>query len=130
MDMPEEKDQDELLRSATAWQWHRKDRTSPLSKCLDGYMRTRQRALEKNSVVVDVWQQILPDEINRHCRLAEISKGVLRVEVDPGPYMHEMRLLSGELVDLLNRSCPRAGIKKVSLFARKADSNNRSDLTE
>lgn len=127
MTLPENKDQDKLLQSATAWQWRKKERTSPLSKCLDGYMKTRQRALGKNSAVVDIWQEILPEEINRHCRLAEISKGVLKVEVDPGPYMHEMKLLSGELVDLINANCPRAGIKQIRLFARKAGRNNQKE---
>ena len=125
VDLPESKDQDKLLRSATAWQYRRKDRTSSLGKCLDRYMHSKQHVLGKNSAVVDLWHELLPDEIERHCRLTGISKGIVSVEVDPGPYMHEMKLLSGELLEVLKSNCPRAGIKQIKLYARSNINNQK-----
>lgn len=82
------------------------------------YLDKQNARLKKNCLVVDVWRQVLPTMLYEHCRLAGISGGVLRVEAEPGPYMHEMRMVSGELLEHLQNRCRRAGVKKIVVVAR------------
>ena len=65
--------------------------------------------------LIKIWQQILPAELSKYCRVSEISAGELKVMVDSPTYMHEMRLCSGELLSELQRLCPTARIKKIKL---------------
>ncbi len=93
-----------------------------LGPSAQAYLDRRDARLKKNCSVVDVWHQVLPQELYNHCRLTGISGGTLRVEAEPGPYMHEMRMLSGELVEHLQNRCRRAGVKRIVLVpARRAD---------
>lgn len=84
------------------------------------YLKGRGSQLEKNAGVVDVWRQILPYELHKHCSLAGIYGGTMRLEVEPGPYMHEMRLVSGGLLEHLQNRCRQAGIKRIVLVPKKA----------
>jgi len=81
------------------------------------YLDAEGVRLRKNCSVVDVWGEILPTTLYEHCRLAGISGGVLRVEAEPGPYMHQMQMVSGELLEHLQNQCRRAGVKKIVVVA-------------
>ena len=107
------------LQSATAWQKRRRVTTERLSAGLGVYLDGRLSEFSKNAAVVDVWREILPAKFYEHCHLAGISKGVLRLEVDPGPYMHELELMKVELLAHLQRQCPRTGLKNIVLRARR-----------
>ena len=119
MDLKEDNDQDELLRSAVQWQYRKKQTTKRFGECVDSYLRTKSSSLKKNTAVVDAWEEMLPVELQRQCSIAGISGGILQIEVATGPYMHEMRLLSSERLEQLQTRCPRAGIKKIKLKPRQ-----------
>jgi hypothetical protein len=96
--------------------------TTRLGSSAQAYLDKRDARLKKNCSVVDVWHQVLPQELYGHCRLIGILGGTLRVEAEPGPYMHEMRMLSGELVEHLQNRCRRAGVKRMVIVpASRAD---------
>jgi len=63
--------------------------------------------------ISELWSQLLPDELRRHCKIAGISGGQLKVLVDLPAYMYELQLCSSELLSELQRQCPRAHIKKI-----------------
>jgi predicted nucleic acid-binding Zn ribbon protein len=63
--------------------------------------------------IPEVWNQLLPDELRRHCKIAGISSGQLKVSVDLPAYMYELQLCSSELLSELQQQCPRAHIKKI-----------------
>jgi predicted nucleic acid-binding Zn ribbon protein len=63
--------------------------------------------------IPQLWSRLLPEELNRHCKIAGISAGQLKVLVDLPAYMYELRLCSSELLSELQRQCPRAHIKKI-----------------
>lgn len=111
-------DEDKLLQSA-----QRKrptiSSTSRLDEVAESYLRQRRTEFRKNASLLDVWDELLPTGFYEHCGIAAISKGVLRIEVDPGPYMHEMRILNEELLEHLKDRCPGAGIKKITVCVRK-----------
>ncbi len=112
-------DEDELLAGAVSWQRRRKETTSSLSDSGRDYLGANLRRLEQSAKIVDAWQGLLPDEMMEHCNISKIEGGVIEVEVDPGPYMHELRLMSGELIEHLRDICGRGKIKKIKLVAKR-----------
>lgn len=90
-----------------------------LADNVDTYIKGRLGQLRKNASVVDVWRELLPEELYEHSRIAGISGGVVQVEVDPGPYMHEFQLVSSELTGQLQRLCRAAGVRRIALRPRK-----------
>jgi hypothetical protein len=113
-------DQEKLLRSATGWQRRGRQTTSRAGVNANAYLQTRQRQLGKSAAIVDVWQEVLPPQFYEHCTLAKITGDAIYVEVDPGPYMHEMKLLNTELIEHIRNRCPGSGIKKIILRPRKS----------
>jgi hypothetical protein len=63
--------------------------------------------------VADVWSQLLPAELRRHCKIAGISGGQLKVAVDLPVYKYELQLCSSDLVSELQQQCPRVHIKEI-----------------
>ena len=77
---------------------------------MEGRVSPRQARFES---IACSWSRLLPAELYRHCKLADISAGQLKVIVDSPSYMHELRLCSSQLLRELQRLCPRARIKKI-----------------
>lgn len=80
------------------------------------YLDRRDKQFRKNALVAEAWKRLLPNELYDHCTIAGISAKVLRVAVEPGPYMHEMQLLSQELLELLRSQCRGCGITKIKFL--------------
>ena len=112
-------DEEKLLRSVGAWRKKPARRTESVGPIAKSYLGGKGREFKRNTTVVDIWQEVLPAGFYEHCSLASISGGVMSLYVDPGPYMHELRLISGELLGHIQERCPQAGIRKISLVARK-----------
>ena len=115
----EHTDEDKFLQSAVEWQKKKPKTTDRLGKGIEAYLEERRPSYVKNASVVELWRQILPNGLQGHCGLLGISGGLLQLEVDPGPFMHEIQLLSEELLGHLQSCCPQAGIKKISLRPRR-----------
>jgi len=108
-------DPEELLQTTVRWRKNtRPDRTVPLSEALSAFMESellpRRRRFEP---VNELWEQLLPAELNRHCRIDEVSGGLLKVIVDSPVYLHELRLCSAGLLTELQRNCRTTRIKKI-----------------
>ncbi|MBN1126284.1 MAG: DUF721 domain-containing protein [Sedimentisphaerales bacterium] len=106
------------LRNATSWQLKSCSMASPIGLTVRQYLQDRGGMFKKNKIVIDTWNEIVPAEMCSHCMLVGIETGILTVEVDPGPYMHEMRLMSNELLRYLQSHCSRSGVRKIVLRAR------------
>jgi len=87
-----------------------------LAAAASSYLDRRDKLFRKNVSVVQAWKQLLPEELYNHCKLVGISAKVLRVAVEPGPYMHEMQLLSEELLEHLRSQCKGCGITKIKFL--------------
>jgi len=70
---------------------------------------------KKFGPVSEMWSQLLPDELVRHCKPAGVSGGQLKVIVDSPAYLYELRLCGAELLKELQRHCPAARIKEIKL---------------
>ena len=66
--------------------------------------------------VVEVWENVLPEELFRHCEIVDVSGGSLSVKVDSPSHKYEMHLCSSEILKELQRECPRAKITKLKLI--------------
>ena len=63
---------------------------------------------------LEVWNDMVPERLRQHCKLAGISGDELKVIVDSPPYMYELRLLRGELKRQLAYRCRNRPVKKIS----------------
>ena len=69
----------------------------------------------KYGQLADVWSQLLPQELKKHCRLADFSAGRLKVTADSSAYVYELQLCSSELLRQLQQQCPAARITKIKI---------------
>ena len=70
---------------------------------------------ERSELIADQWEDLLPIELQNHCRLEGLSAGQLKVTVDSPSYMHELRLCSSQLLKELKQRCPQARIDRIKL---------------
>jgi hypothetical protein len=63
--------------------------------------------------VVEVWRQVLPAELLQHCEITDVSGGQLKVQVDSPSYKYELQLCSAELLEELQRRCPKVRLTKI-----------------
>ena len=107
--------EDEQLRCAVKWQKKPyMDRAVRLGDVTRELMENRISPQQARfGPIADLWNQLLPDELRQHCKIAGISGGRLKVLVDSPAYRYEMQLCSSELLSELQRQCPRAHIKKI-----------------
>jgi predicted nucleic acid-binding Zn ribbon protein len=65
------------------------------------------------SQVDEVWRELLPAELHRHCEIVGISGGQLDVQVDSPSYVYELQMCRSELLTELQRQCPRARLTRI-----------------
>ena len=115
--------EDELFRSAVK---NRKDRymngATRLGDVAKELMEDRISPKQaKFGSIPEVWKQLLPEELRRHCNIVGFSGGQLKVQVDSPPYKYELQLCSSELLSELQQHCPRAHIKKIQFVVGSQD---------
>jgi len=92
----------------------RPNRTMRLGDILNGVMGNRISPQQARfAAVAELWSRLLPAELRRHCELADICGGQLRVVVDSPSYANELRWCSSELLEEFQRHFPRAKIEKI-----------------
>ena len=79
-----------------------------------------QDRLIKSQAVSEIWNQILPKELEGHCSIEQIKDGLLKVQADLPCYAYQFRLCSAEILTLLREACPSAKIKKIKVTVRPA----------
>jgi len=67
------------------------------------------------SEIAEVWSRLLPAELCGHCEIIDISGGQLTVQADSPSYKYELQLCSSELLEELQRQCPRTRLTKIKL---------------
>ncbi len=65
--------------------------------------------------IAEAWSRLLPAELCGHCEIVDISGGQLNVQVDSPSYKYELQLCSSELLEELQRQCPRVRLTKIKL---------------
>ena len=119
--MSDDKKQDNLLLSATQWQKRSLLHCRRAGDEAICFLRRHERDYNRNASLIDAWESILPPGLKPWCRLDRRTGNVLIIQAAPGPYMHQMNLMQGELLDELHRCCPEAGIQKLRIIPLKND---------
>lgn len=98
-------------------QYKKFDRTVGLGQAAEQFIvRQVIPRQKKYGDVVELWQQVLPDELLRHCEIVDISGGRLTVKVDSPSYRYELHLCSSEILKELQKECPEARLTKIKLI--------------
>ena len=71
--------------------------------------------------VVQLWNQLLPEELRRHCEIVDFSSGQLKVRVDSPSHASELRWCSSQLLDEIQDQCPRAKLKEIKVVIASND---------
>ena len=110
-------DENERLRATVKWRRRPNRReTVSLGDTIGELVRNQiSPRLARIGRVVEIWDQLLPGELVRHCRITGLSGGQLSVQADSPVYMHELRLCSPSLLRELRQQCPRARIKTIKV---------------
>ncbi len=66
--------------------------------------------------VLEIWEQVLPEELSRHCEIVNISGGNISIKVDSPAYKYELQLCSHEILRELQKECPKARLTKIKLI--------------
>jgi hypothetical protein len=110
-------DDDERLLNATRWRKSYKaygaaNLGQVAQQLLDERISPQQARF---SQINEAWSRLLPAELCGHCEIVDISGGQLEVRVDSPSYKYELQLCSSELLEELQRQCPRLRLTKIKL---------------
>lgn len=120
MNHPSSKEE-QYLRSATHWQFRPKRSETGLGQEIFSYLQQRNRAFEQNVPLVELWKSIVPPALEPYCRLDKRSGNVLYIQAQAGPYMHQVKVLSGELLERIRQAAPRCGICHIKVIPMQND---------
>ena len=96
------------------------NRTTRLAELVTQVMEDKIAPQQKKfGPIAEFWRQILPEQLQKHCRIAEISGGQLKVVADSPVYANEIKWCSDMLCRQLQINCPTAKIKKIKVTLRK-----------
>ncbi len=70
---------------------------------------------ERFDSVRQAWDNVLPPAMRRHCRIESVTGGCVKVAVDGASYMYELQLCKSELLAELQRLCPRASLRRMTV---------------
>jgi hypothetical protein len=104
------------LKGALNWQYKPRRTESNLGDEIFSYLKQHDRTFVKNAVIVDLWNQIIPPGLQPFCRLDKRVGNTLYVQAQPGAYMHQLQMLSDELLDRIRQCAPRSGIQKIRII--------------
>jgi hypothetical protein len=92
------------------------DRITKIGDAADQFMGEQVSPRQKRyGAVIEVWRQVLPEELCRHCEIINISGGQLTVRIDSPSYKYELHLCSSEILKELQKQCPSARLTKIKL---------------
>ena len=106
---------------------HKPDRTVRIGEAAQKFFGEQVSPRQaKYGAVIELWQQILPEELSQHCEIVDISGGQLTVKVDSPSYKYELHLCSSELLQELQQQCPRVRLTKIKFVIAETIKAKRS----
>lgn len=107
-------DEDTRLRKAAQWKRRKPYDAIRLDQAVQQLVQEQVLPRQSRfSRVMEVWQRLLPEQLAAHCEIANITAGQLDVQVDSPSYLYELQLCSSELLDELQRQCPKVRLTKI-----------------
>lgn len=108
-------DEDEQLYNTVRWRAKsNSSKAKHLGEVVKQLMENRISPQQARfAKVIELWSCLLPAELRRHCKLADISAGQLKVLVDSSTHLYELQLCSSQLLKEVQLQCPKARIKEI-----------------
>ena len=105
---------DQLCEIVEGRRARKSDRTVRLGDAAQQFMAEQVSPRQARfGAVAELWSQLLPAELCRHCEIVDISGGQLKVRVDSPAYKYELQLCSSELLEELQQQCPKARLTEI-----------------
>jgi hypothetical protein len=105
---------DQLCKIVEGRRVRKADRTVRLGDTVQRFMAEQVSPRQARfGAVAELWGQLLPAELCRHCEIVDISGGQLKVCVDSPAYKYELQLCSSELLEELQQQCPKARLTEI-----------------
>ncbi len=120
---------DRQLREITMWRGKPATKsTTRLDTIVEGLIKKRiTRQQKKSGPVVELWQELLPEKLQQHCKLESMKGGILHVEVDTPSYVYQMQLLKQELLLQLQQQCPAARLQQIRFKLSRSTHNFKDE---
>lgn len=80
-----------------------------LGRLLNGVNRQQK----KFGSVVELFEDILPIDLRKHCKLADTRNGELKIIVDSPAHRQELQWCADALIEEINKRSPRARISRI-----------------
>lgn len=61
------------------------------------------------------WDDLLPENLRTHCRVAGLSDGCLKIAAEGSSYLYELQLCRPVLLRELQRLCPAAKVRRIEV---------------
>lgn len=110
--------QELLLRSATAWQ--RKPRITSVRAGADiiAYLEHYLGVSKKGQPAADAFMKAIGSEWAEYCRPEKYEKGVLYVQCQPGPCLHQLRTEQGKIIETIKVLCPSVKLRALRFIVK------------
>lgn len=92
-------------------------KTNPIGpELIEFFKQSVEKRQGKFAKIADVWNQLIPPTMLKHCALESFTRGSLTVIVDSSPHLYEMKqLLLAGLQKQILLACKSTGLKKITL---------------
>jgi hypothetical protein len=91
--------------------------TEPIGRDVYNWLSKYTKNTKKNTSILTLLEQIVGSEMMIHCKADSIRGGVLKIKVQSGPYMFQMRNMSGEILRQLQTAYPSSNINEIKIIA-------------
>ena len=105
--------QEQWLKSATAWQKKPKTTTVQAGVDIIGYLEQFLGTTKKAQPVAEAFMKAVGAEWSQYCRPDKYEKGVLYIYCSPGPYLHHLRTEQTKIIETMKTLCPSIKIKAL-----------------
>ncbi|MDD5458416.1 MAG: DUF721 domain-containing protein [Phycisphaerae bacterium] len=107
-------DENERLRKSVKWKRPPKPMEEKLGDTLAKiFARKIEPRQKKQKGVAEYWNDLLPQGLKEHCRAENLNAGILNVVVDSPVYANELQWCQQNLLENLQKHCPKARIIKI-----------------
>jgi hypothetical protein len=91
--------------------------TEPIGRDVYNWLSKYTKNTKKNTSILTLLEQIVGSEMMIHCKADSIRGGVLKIKVSSGPYMFQMRNMSGEILRQLQTALPSSNVNEIKIIA-------------
>ena len=112
--------QEKLLKSATAWQKRPYQTTGQAGPDIVVYLEKYLDINRKTEPVVKAFMDAIGDEYANFCRPDKFDKWILYIGCGSGPYLHQLKTREQELIEQINRLCPKAKLRAMRFHVKNS----------